>query len=315
MLTGTRRREVWASALLLVLVGCSSEDEPARGQLMIALSTDMSVPKDIDNIRVEVLRGGGSVVHNQTYWLEPGSAGDTKLPATLAVVAGEHPGEAVEVRVIGARINDARVFSKVETTIPEARVATLHVPMQWLCDGSASRIAEDTYDSACTALDSEEYSCVAGTCERVGMDVDDLPDFDPAAIFGGGAGPGDELGRCFDTTACFDTGEDVVPGSDCELELDVPSGGELNVALKFPAEDADGDASPGICGSEACYVPLDKDDRFGWRVDDAGTVHLPPAVCQSVDAGDAEAVRVCYTQQSKTLAFPTCGAWSSVGSE
>ena len=98
-------------------------------------------------------------------------------------------------------------------------------------------------------------------------------------------------------------------------DVDVPSGGELNVALKFPADDPASGESPGICSSKGCYVALDKDDRFGWRVDDTGAVLLPLAACDAVREGAAEAVRVCYTHRSKTAQFPSCGPWSSVGED
>jgi hypothetical protein len=307
----------WTGRLcaLVLLAGCSSEEEPMRGQLMIALSSDMSIPKDIDNIRAQVVRGNGTLVHDRTYWIEPVEAGDTRLPATLAVVASGSGDEGIEVRVIASRGSEARMFNKVQTAIPGSRLATLRMPVQWLCDGSASRIADDTYESACSARNGDEYSCVAGTCQPAQVDVDDLPDFDAAAIFGGGSGPDDLLGTCFDTTACFDDGENVEPNADCEIEVDVPSGGELNVALKFPFDDAEPDESPGICGENGCYVPLDKDERFGWRGDPAGTVELPPAVCEKLASGAVEQVRVCYTQQTKTPEFPTCGPWSSVASD
>lgn len=312
MVMWTRLSFVCASAFWLV-TGCSSEEEPQRGQLMVALVTDMSVPKDIDKIHAQVVLTRGPVVHDQTYWLEPGDIGDTRLPATLAVVAGESPNADVEVRITAFRGTEARTFSKVQTTIPKDRLATLRVPVQWLCDGSAQRILEDIYDSACSPEDNEEYSCVAGTCQPARIDAELLPDFEPAAIFGGGDGPGDVLGECFDTTKCFDAGEDVEASAECELEVDVPSGGELNVALKFPADDPESGDSPGICGSDGCYVPLDKDDRFGWREGDGDRVLLPPAACQAVADGAAESLRVCYTHRSKTAEFPSCGPWSSVG--
>lgn len=314
MVMWTRLSVVCASALALV-AGCSSEDEPQRGQLMIALATDMSVPKDIDKIHAQVVLTRGPVVHDQTYWLEPGEGGDTLLPATLAVVAGESPNAAVEVRITAFRGTEARIFSKVQTTIPQDRLATLQVPIQWLCDQSAQLVIDDIYDSACSPRDEEEQSCVAGACEPAGVEADVLPDFDPAAIFGGGQGPGDVLGECFDTTACFDAGEDVTPNDACELDVDVPSGGELNVALKFAADDPNSGESPGICGSDGCYVPLDKDDRFGWRVGEQDSVILPPAACEAVAQGAAESLRVCYTHRSKTTQFPTCGPWSSVGDD
>lgn len=314
MLMSTRLLGVCASALALML-GCSSEDEPRRGQLMIALATDMSIPKDIDHVRVQVVQTRGPVLHDQTYWLEPASGGDTRLPATLAVVAGESSGRAVEVRVTGFRGSEARTFTKVLTAIPESRLATLRIAIQWLCDESAEHIVDDIYESACPARDGEEYSCVAGACELARVDVEDLPDYDPAAVFGGGEGPDDVLGECFDTAECFDGGDDVQAGGDCELDVDVPSGGELNVALKFPSEDSNSGSGPGICGSDGCYVPLDKDDRYGWHADSKGTVLLPSAACDAVLERAAESLRVCYTHRSKTPQFPTCGPWSSVGNE
>ena len=313
MLMRTRLSGAFACALGVV-TGCSSEDEPRRGQLMIALGTDMSIPKDIDHIHVQVVQQNGPVVHDATYWIEPVSGANTKLPATLAVVAGESSA-AVEARLTGFRGTDARFFSKVQTTIPKDRLATLRAPMQWLCDGSATHVVDDVYESGCPASEGEEYSCVAGACKPARVDVEELPDFDPAAIFGGGEGPDDVLGVCFDTTECFDGGDDVDPGDDCELDVEVPSGGELNVALKFPADDPVDGASPGICGSEGCYVPLDQDESLGWYQGDGGSVTLPPAACDAVANGDAEAIRVCYTQRTKTPEFPTCGPWSSVGND
>lgn len=282
---------------------------------MVALATDMSVPKDIDHVRVQVVQTRGPVVHDQTYWLEPANGGDTRLPATLAVVSGESSGGDVEVRVTGFRGSEARTFTKVLTAIPDSRLATLRIPVQWLCDESAEHIVDDIYESACPARDGEEYSCVAGACELARVDVEDLPDYDPTTVFGGGEGPDDVLGECFDTTECFDGGHDIEATADCEIEVDVPSGGELNVALKFPSDDRNSGSSPGICSSDGCYVPLDKDDRYGWRTDVAGIVLLPRAACDAVLEGAAESLRVCYTHRSKTAQFPTCGPWSSVGSE
>lgn len=280
---------------------------------MLALSTDMAVPKDIDNIRVQVVRGSGTLVHDQTYWIEGDEDGDTKLPATLAVVAGDAGDDPVQVRLIGARGAEARIFSKVKTRVPSDRIATLPLPVQWLCDGSVTEIAVDTYESACGSKGDTEYSCVAGTCQPVDVNVGGLADFEPELVFGGGAGPGDDLGRCFDVEPCFDGGETVDPTSDCKLDLEVPPGGEINVALAFPLTDADGNEGPGLCGEEACYIPLDRDERFGWQLDDDGMVQLPDAVCDLLDAGNVPEIRACYTQETKTLQFPVCAPWSSVG--
>ena len=239
---------------------------------MLALQTDMSIPKDVNRIRLQVFVGA-QLRHDETYAVAP-EPGGTKLPATLAIVAGEDPNPTVQVQVIGIREEGAdtlaRTFAKVVTTVPKSRIATLRVPIQWLCDGSAHEIGDEQYESTCEQdEDEDERACVAGDCKSVVVDSETLPDFVPEEIFGGNPGPEGISGICFDTERCFDAGFEVTPNDDCELALDVPAGGEVNVALQFPAE-VDGEEGTGICGEEACYVPLDKDPAYGWSLEGEG---------------------------------------------
>lgn len=306
---------------------------------MLALQTDMSVPKDVNRIRLQVLVGN-KLQHDQTYPVSPEKNG-AKLPATLAIVAGDQKNPTVQVRVIGIREQgkelEARTFAKVVTTVPTSRIATLRIPIQWLCDGTA-RPDGDGFASTCQPagkdIDVEdERACVAGECKPVLVDSALLPDFAPEDIFGGDPGPGGFTGVCFDTAPCFDAGFVAVPNEDCELRLNVPDNGEVNVALQFPLE-VDDTEGTGICGEDACYVPLDQDQTYGWSIPGSGgagsddpregeggegvdgsgltTVKLPPSVCDRVDEGIAQAVRVTYACQTKTPKYPTCGPWSAV---
>src|SRR5262249_38461603 len=80
------------------------------------------------------------------------------------------------------------------------------------------------------------------------------------------------------------------------------------------------DGSAGIChdgDAPPCYVPLDQDERSGWHYDPdapAGTrvAVLPGAVCRSLIAQRAEAVRFTTACETKTSSSPTCGDWSTI---
>jgi hypothetical protein len=249
---------VLALSGLVTAIACSGdskEDKP--GQLMVALQSDMSFPKDVSKIRIQVLVRG-QVRHDQTYLVAPD--GTTKIPATLAVVAGEEKAPPVEVRVIGIRKTEARTFSKVVTTVPVSRIATLRIPIQWLCEGTAREISQETYDTTCEPAAGEETSCVAGTCQKVNIPEADLPNFDPIDVFGGGQQENDPSGVCFDTQRCFTPGFDVQPTDDCKITIPVPVGRQANFAVKT------GPNGDGICnlGNQECYVPLDNSRNFGW---------------------------------------------------
>lgn len=300
----------------LALTACKADDPKVRGQLMVVLQTDMSLPKDVTQVKI-LVKMGGKPYHDKNYIIAPGENWKEKLPATLAVVASvDDPTPRVEVTVVGLRKTEARVFAQAVTTIPEERTATLFVPIQWLCEGQVAELPKDAgYVSTCEPKDGKAQACRAGTCEDVTVDEDDLEDYDPSDVFGGADDPKD--GLCFDTLKCFAESSKVVPNEDCVVEIPfgVQEGYELNFALLNP------DNGDGICDSsgEQCFIPLDRDSNFGWKYvkgTNAESVplraQLPEAVCAKLKAGELEQVQATLACATKTLRFPTCGPWSSV---
>jgi len=316
------RRGRWSAAALLALAGaCSADEAPRRGQLMLALQTDMSIPKDVTHIRVKT-KLGSQVRDEFDFQIAPD--GKFHIPGTIAIVEGTTPNPVVSVEVVGIRERgtgnfEARTFSKSVTSIPRERIVLLEIPVQWLCDDTAVDDGSGEYLSSCSAgPDGAERACVAGTCETVKVDGNKLPDYKPALVFGGGSSAKDPLARCFDTLTCFDRGTDVDAADlskECTLSLE-DDGLPLNVGLVMP------DAADGICHGAAgktppCYVPLDQNDRWGWHLEDSAakgkrTVVLPKAVCSLLDDGKIAALRVSKACETKTSQYGTCGPWSDI---
>jgi hypothetical protein len=325
-------------ALTFALGGCSGE---TKGQVILALQTDMSLPEDISLVKIKV-KAGGATRHDGTYIVDPNQDPFEQLPATLAVVAGEKDNETVELTVTAFRSAtgggfEARTLNKTVTTIPTERVATLHVPMQWLCTDSVEPDddEEGEFKSSCPEQNGKERACVAGACKDVHVNSADLPNFNPDDIFGGSEEGSD--GTCFPTEECFDEGEDLVPDSDCVVTFD-PASDEI---LNFAALATTGGI--GNCrstGGSPCYVGLDKSQTAGWYElpsDEGGSgdtsgegpsppneaplgrrFQLPMKVCErmNLDTPTVVGVRASTSESclvTKTAKYPTCGPWSSVG--
>jgi hypothetical protein len=345
------------SLVAVSAVGCSGDKAPARGQIMLALHTDMALPKDVSKVKLQVLTAGtkdaGIVKFDRTFSV--GANGEAKIPATFAIVAPEGQSPTVEVRVIGIGGSKARTFSKVITTVPKDRIATLNMPIQWLCDGTAQTIdpVTETYENTCPPIGDTETACVAGTCQDVNFPEAKLPTFSPPDVFGGGKDANDPTGKCFDTVACFDPGFDVTPDAACRVRIPAPPRHPLNFAL-VPQK-----VNEGICGGKACYVPLDQSEIFGWTelsgpagsggeggesslggggaggadgdsgagaggdggLPDLGagsvlrTVQLPKAICQKLRDGVLKSVRATASCDPKTDRVPVCGDWYSVAAQ
>lgn len=316
------------------LFNCSGDKAPARGQIMLALQTDLALPQDINRVRLQVMNDQGKVEFDRTFTV--GAKGQAKIPATFAIVAPEGRPATVEVRVIGFSAQGPRTFNKVITTVPKDRIATLRMPIQWLCDKSVIDLGNDSYESNCAPIGDEEAACRAGTCQKVSVREDSLPDFAAPDVFGGGKDPEDPDGECFDTVACFNLGLAVEPDAQCRVQLSAPAALPINFALRSAKPDE------GICGAaHDCYVPLDKSELFGWTELTSGspngaggaenggaggeggapelggngkklrTFQLPPAVCEKIGQGVIASVQATGVCETKTERLPVCGDWYS----
>lgn len=328
-----RRALSWLSGALFALGAAASGAacSGSKGQIMFAFQTDMSLPKDIDAIRVTVTAGG--VVEFDEVFDELGSDGAIKLPATLGFLTPDDPTQPVRLRVVATQGGEdqVRVLREVVTTVPQDRTAVLQVPIQFLCygsgepvrnpDGTVKRDAEGNIEVKSTCPE-EGQTCKAGLCAAPDEDSAALPDYVPAQVFGGGDGDG--TGLCFDTVRCFGEGasaevETLVDADDVDGDGDraeevcvaaVPGGAaEINVAMLTQGG--------GICGDRACYVPMDAGSDAGWRALDGGRIQLPTAVCERAAAGKLLGLTVATasegTCQKKSANLPTCGAWSASG--
>lgn len=280
-------------ALSAGALGCSPEP---NGQLMLAVQTDMSLPKDIDAIRIEVFNEGVPKFRKDYERLGTFD-GEIRLPGTLALIAPDEPDSSITISVsarMGGANGKVRVLRQVVTTVPQDRIASLQIPLRFVCDGSG----EDENGEAVNTC-PEGQTCIAGSCADRAIDSSTLPDYEEDDIFAGGT--------CFDPVACWSFPVIAeVDESDCSIAAPDEDEDAFNVALAVEGD--------GICGSAGCFVTLDAKSFEGWELRDDGRIGLPPAVCTMMEEGRIVSIvttPVTSACPQKTLGLPTCGPWSA----
>lgn len=299
MMNRTLMARTAATFLLLAGAAPSCATPAAPGETMMILETDMSLPKDVDTVKIEVLVRGD--VRHKAVFEKLGAEQSVKIPASLGIIIGEEsdPTTPVTVRVTATQQGTARVLNEVVTTVPEERIAALRMPIQWLC---WDRVKIDDNGDAQTDC-PEGQTCIAGSCVTNKIDSSKLETFREADVFGGGSGNGD--GSCFDVGACFTT------STDAPVDLNactITANGDVNVGIRVE--------SAGICGPGGCFVVLDGKSDLGWQPGDGNTIKLPKAVCDRISENKAAGVSVSAVSAAcalKTNGLPTCGPWSSSG--
>ncbi len=293
----------------LVLGFCAAPSCTAlpASETMIVLQTDLSLPKDVDRLTIQVLVRGDQRHFNEFTKL--GTDDTLKIPASIGLTldSGTDASTPVTFRVTAFQGVKARVLREVVTTIPKDRLVALKLPIQWLCWEDLPLDQDGKAISNCDA----NQTCIAGTCTDNKVDSTTLEDYSAANVFGGGTGTGD--GTCFDTAPCFDDADshrtvDAPTSTDGKCTITPPEAlGDVNVAIRV--------ATAGICGSTGCFVPIDARSELGWQAD-GKTIKLPTAVCDRIAAGKASGVSITPVRTGcalKTSGVPTCGPWSSAG--
>jgi hypothetical protein len=209
-----------ALPLGIACTGTAACSATPKGALVLAVSTDMQTPKDIDMVSVFVT--SNSVVKFD-YLGHVTPEGIVTLPATLAIVEPDDPNTQIRIRVIGFQDANARVLRDVLTTVPHATTSLLRLPLNVLDDGSGMGMLTpdevpgtpngppegdnqsfdpDLIGSSCP-FDQDE-TMINGVCADMHVDSSQLPAYDVTQVFGAGGMASDGTpATCFDTQTCF----------------------------------------------------------------------------------------------------------------
>ena len=280
--------------------GCSAEQGPEPGQVVVALTTNMEPGRDFDDVALDVERvdvAGPRERRWQYAWADGGTP--PRFPATFSLVNQTSAEPLVRVRIEAKQRGRLRIVREALVAIPSAGRDVLPMQLDWAC---LDKIPVKTpTDVQC----AEDQSCVAGVCTKPAREA--LEPFDPAQIFGGGSGTG-ASGTCFDVLGTYNGSTTYVPenlSGPCGVPWSGPDA-NLNVAVALPA------GSAGFCytsGGGGCFVPLEKGGASGWSVTN-GRLTVPDRVCATAGAK----VAVVQGKPTKAANQPPCGSFSSVGS-
>jgi hypothetical protein len=299
---GVRVLPLAALVSLGAIGACSA---PSKGALVLAVSTDMQAPKDIDVVSVYITTNGAPKFNYMGRVLPDGTV---SLPATLAIVEPDEQGAEIRIRVVAFQTQsgggaNTRVLRDVLTTVPHERTALLRVPLDFLDDGSGMGMVPSQYvpgpgasPDGLTAFDltrivskcdwtNLKQTSVSGVCTGALVDSSTLESFVTSEVFGdGGMQANGAPASCFDPAICFAQPSPVVGLDMRTCSFPMPAGANpstLNVALVAPGT--------GTCTAQGCFVPLPNDATAGWTVQ-GGNVVLVPGVCAKLSASVSLAV-------------------------
>jgi hypothetical protein len=312
------------AAVVTSLVGVSACSAASKGSLVLAISTDMQTPKDLDVISIFV-REGNVVKFDYLGHVVP--IGTVALPATIAVVEPDDPSTAIDIRIIGFNERTARVLRDIQTSVPHQRTGLLRVPLDFIdVDSGTGTIPDKYFPSPATGvsegLSQFDPTAIASTCDPSGLcqmpgadcqttvnggcasafvDPGTLATYLPQEVFGdGGFTAAGTPESCFDVETCFAGAMPVTTVTALECQFPFPAGGNpstFNVGLMTPAS--------GACvGVDQCYVPLPEDPNEGWSLQ-GSTVVLAPGVCSHVGTGVTVVVSAGACP-ADTLSQPVC---------
>ncbi|MGH7440262.1 MAG: hypothetical protein ACRENE_31605, partial [Polyangiaceae bacterium] len=276
-------------------IAAASCSEPAKGSLILAISTDMQAPQDISVVSVFVSNNG---VPKFDYLGAVTPDGTVTLPATLALVESENPDDEIRIRVTGFQAQKARVLRDVITKVPHQHTSLLRLPLNFLDDGSATGKlpltlvpglqgmapeGDTTFDALTlqTTCDSTKgLTSFAGTCVDSHVDSSKLPGWSDSEVYGDGGTS--TTPSCFDVSKCFGNARPIttLDMNACSFPLPAgANGSHWNCAL------ATTDGTGACDASGLCLVPLETDPDEGFTVMNGNTIQMVPGVCAKIKAG------------------------------
>ena len=148
----------WLVALTISFTGCAK-----RTEVVVGVSTNLSLPTDVDSLVVDVRdTAGGTLVHQS---LALGAAGLPSLPGSIGLSPRSDPAAEFIVEVTGSKSGKPLVVRKARLRFVDGRTLFLRLSLSSACSGQL--------DGACPA----DQWCQAGACRPIAVDASTLPDY------------------------------------------------------------------------------------------------------------------------------------------
>lgn len=155
-----------ALALVAAGAGCSAEKAT---QIVVAIATNLSVPKELDSVDL-LLERKGQVKANLNYILDPNKPGFFELPATVAIHAGKDPSIPITITLSGKKGNAEVVTRKARLAFIEGRILLLKMDLLWSCVQQHKKCGTD-------------QTCTDKGCVSMNVDPGKLPDYSTDKAF------------------------------------------------------------------------------------------------------------------------------------
>jgi hypothetical protein len=276
---------------------------------MLAISTDLQAPKDIDVIALYITTDGRADFDYMGRVLPDGIVA---LPATIAVIAPSDPSAQVRIRAVAFKSQPdgsavAKVARDVLTTVPQTGTYLLPLQLSFLDVGSVSGAAPASavpdgptnvpdglsmYDptdpvptdpgyltTTCNFVDDQETS-IAGQCASAVVASSKLQPFSPSLVFGPGGSATSPVcfrASCFANEVEVSTAGLATSSSGCSVALPAGTAGP-NVNLGVSTDGL------GACSNGVCIVPLSQDPTYGFTLSGSSAT-LIPGVCSLLAKG------------------------------
>jgi hypothetical protein len=293
-----------ALAVACIALAACSEDERKRTQIVVVVSSDLSIPAELDEVRVEAVaaRDGATPTDPAS-----GALGDDGLALPVSVAlepSGDGLGP-IEVTVTGHH-DGALVLSQVrELSFARGKSVVLRMHLSRACTGATAPGCDD------------DETCSDGECEGRFVAVDDLPAYtgpDSIGTGSGGAGGGagadggvDRDAAVGDGGTATDGGVAGTPGDGGSAGASGSGGGGSGVGGAGAGTGGTGDAGMGEpCEPSAEICNDDDEDCDGFIDEDFDFTSL--AHCGSCDnacpTSPSFAISVCASGTCQLLCAP-----------
>jgi hypothetical protein len=150
-------------------MACGTDDAPA---LMLSIDTDLQIPADAEELRIQVSQEGTAAFSNVVSLAE-----GARLPGTLLMVGGDGPTPtegSLAPRTINMKGSGPLT---VTVSLSRAAVTQVQVSLTTSMPGSGTKVLAVKLEKRCAALVcADGETCREGKCVVSAVDVASLPD-------------------------------------------------------------------------------------------------------------------------------------------